>query len=102
MIRGEIWLCELPTVKPRPYVILTRNVAIEVVIEVTAAPLTRTIRDIATEVFVDERDGVRYPSVIRLDGITQVKKAHLTHRITMLGPQRMAQVCDALGIAVDC
>jgi mRNA interferase MazF len=81
---------------------LTRDVAIPVLNRVVVAPATRTIRRIPTEVFLDERDGMPAACVVALDNLTVVSKGTLTSRITALGSDRMAEVCSALSVAVDC
>lgn len=48
--RGEIWWGEAPDEKGRPYLVLTRDEAIPVLRAVLTAPVTRTVRGIATEV----------------------------------------------------
>lgn len=63
---------------------------------------TRTIRRIPTEVYLDESDGMPAPCVLTLDNFTVVRKAALTRRITRLRPERMAEVCTALNVAVAC
>jgi mRNA-degrading endonuclease toxin of MazEF toxin-antitoxin module len=42
------------------------------------------------------------PCVLTLDNLRQVRPAFLTRRITVLGPARMREVCEALHAAVDC
>ena len=42
------------------------------------------------------------PCVLSLDNLRLVRPTYLTHRLTILGPERMRQVCEALHAAVDC
>lgn len=51
---------------------------------------------------MDESEGMPAPCVLTLDNVTVVRKAALTMRITRLGPERMAEVCIALNVAVAC
>ena len=99
---GDVWWFEPPNSTRRPYVILTRTAAIPYLNRLTAAPLTRTIRDIPTEVPLEASDGVPVECVIQLDNITRLPSAYLTEHITKLGTDRMAQVCRAARIAIDC
>ena len=70
MRRGEIWWADLPLpVGRRPVLILTRNRAIDVRNAVTVALITRTIRNIAVEVRLSERDRMPVPCVVNLDSI---------------------------------
>jgi hypothetical protein len=48
--RGEIWWYEEPNEEPRPWLIVTRDEAIDGLRKLLAVPTTRTIRGIATEV----------------------------------------------------
>lgn len=102
MKRGEVWVYERPNYPPRPYVILTRNEAIDGLGKLVAAPTTRTVRNLASEVQVGPDDGLRFESVVSLDNTTLVRKSLLTDRITTLGPEKMAAVCRALNAATGC
>ena len=100
--RGEIWWYEDPGAERRPFLILTRDEAIPVLNQVLAVPATRTIRDIPTEVRLDESDGMPSPCVLSLDNVSVIRKALCTTVITRIGPATMARVCEALGRATAC
>jgi mRNA interferase MazF len=100
--RGELWWVELPEQKRRPYLILSRDVALTVLNRVITVPLTTTIRGIPTEVPLDTDDGLPRPCVASLDNIENVPRWAFTERIGLLGEPRMRQVCAALKLAVDC
>ncbi len=100
MRRGEIWWATLD--KRRPVLILTRDAALAVRTRVMVAPLTRTERGLPFEVAVTKDDGVPRRSVISLDNVTTISKAHLQGRMATLGPERMTEVCAALSYAIDC
>ncbi len=59
MKRGEIrqYKFKAPD-KKRPVFILTRDSILEYLGEVTVAPITSTIRDIPSEVFLSKNDGM--------------------------------------------
>ena len=83
--------------------ILTRNSAISFLTSLTVAPITSTIRDIPTEVYLDPYDdGVLIPSVVNLDNVQTVPKHKLGPLITKLTSERMEEVekalCFALGV----
>lgn len=99
---GEVWWYEPPDVGRRPYLILTRPGAIGVLNQLIAAPVTRTLRDIPTEVALDASDGLPTECAVSLDNITLIRPEFCTRRITALGPERLRQVCDALTRAVAC
>ena len=55
----------------------------------TVAPLTRTIRGIASEVVLDTNDGVPERCVVSLDNIATVEKDLVVQRIAELSAERM-------------
>lgn len=67
-----------------------------------AVPATRTIRGIATEVALDEKDGMPQACVLALDNVTALPKEFLGSRITRLSVDRMREVCRALALATGC
>jgi len=100
--RGDIWWYELPGREPRPVLVLTRTAAIGFLNRVLAVPATRTVREIPTEVYVDQNDGMPQPSVLSVDNLDRVPRAYLTERVTTLSESKMAEVCAALARAVAC
>ncbi len=102
MRRGEIWWYEDPDEPPRPWVILTRDEALDGLKKVLAAPTTRTIRGIQTEVRIGREDGMPQECVVSLDNTAPILKALLVERIDTLGPGKMDEVCRALAYATSC
>jgi mRNA interferase MazF len=100
--RGEVWWGELPDVGRRPFLVLTRDVAIPVLTAVLAAPVTRTVRRIPTELPLGPEDGMPAQCAASLDNLRVVRKAHLVRRVCTLTPTRMVEACGALRAAVDC
>lgn len=100
--RGDIYYLEHPQWGRRPVLVLTRDAAIPVLERVTIASISRTIRDIPTEVVLDEEDGMPGQCAVSLDNLGDVWKVTLTKHITTLEPPRMRDVCQALAIAVGC
>lgn len=100
--RGDICWVEFPDEKRRPALVLTRNEALPVKRDVTIAYLTRTIRDIPTEVRLETGDGVPAECVISLDNLRTISQRRLTEPITSLSGPRMHEVCKALAIATGC
>jgi mRNA interferase MazF len=104
MNRGEVrWYTFRPPDKRRPVLIMTRDSAIPVLTNVTVAPLTTTIRDIPTEVVLSpEVDGVLENCAANLDNLQTVPKANIGPLVTLLSPEKMQAVeqalCFALGI----
>lgn len=86
----------------RPVLVLTRDAAIPVLKRVTIASISRRIREIPTEVVLDERDGMPARCAVSLDNLGEAWKALLAEHVTTLSPPRMQDVCDALDTAVGC
>jgi mRNA interferase MazF len=102
MKRGEIhWYRFAKPDKKRPFLILTRNSVVDLLGEVTIAPVTGTIREIPSEVFLTEEDGMPKDCAVNCDHIQTVEKGRLGARLTTLSPHRMAQVSRAVRFALD-
>lgn len=100
--RGEVWWGEIADVGRRPFVVMTRSAAIPVLRSVIAAPVSRTVRRIPTELSLGPDDGMPAECVASFDNLRIVPKANLVERLCVLGPERMADACAALRAAVDC
>jgi len=97
-----MWWYEAPELGRRPYLILSRDEAIPVLTQVLAVPATRTVRGIPTEVALGQGDGMPAHCALTLDNMTVIRVSLCTERITKLGPERMVEVCQALGHATAC
>jgi len=91
-----------PARRPATFLILTRDEAVPVLIQVLAVPATRTVRGIPTEVALDRRDGMPSAFCLTLDNVATIRPALCTERITRLSPRRMQEVCAALAVATAC
>lgn len=101
MERGEIrWYTFKSPDKKRPVVILMRSSALKFLGEVTAAPITSTIRDIPTEVVLDQQDGMKTISAINLDHIQTVSKDKIGAYITKLSEAKLEEIKSALLFAL--
>jgi mRNA interferase MazF len=96
--RGAIWWANLPPPwHRRPVVLLSRDRVYRNLDAVAAAPLTRTIRRIPSEVLLEPAvDGVPERSVISLDNIQQLRLPRLDRKITQLSPEKIAELDLAL------
>ena len=102
MKRGEIrWYRFAQPDKKRPVLILTRNSVLEYLGEVTIAPVTSTIRDIPSEVFLSSNDGMHRDCAINCDHVQTVSKGRVGALITSLSSVKMAEVGKAIGFALD-
>ena len=100
--RGEVWWGEIEDVGRRPFLVMTRSAAIPVLQNLLAAPITRTIRNIPTEVPLGLDDGMPADCAASFDNLRVVPKAYLVDRVCALDPIRMLEACRALRVAVDC
>src|SRR5436853_7045100 len=101
MQRGEVrWYKFGRPDKRRPVVILTRDSALEYLGEATVAPVTRTIRDIPTEVLLTPADGLPTDCAINLDHLQTITKNKLGGLIATLDENKMKSVRRALLFAL--
>lgn len=78
MIRGDVGyhIFKEPD-KRRPVLFLTRTNAISFLNEITIAPITTTVRDNTSSVWLNESDGMREVCAINLDHLQTVPKQKL-------------------------
>ncbi len=101
MTRGEIWMFRFGAPdKLRPVLLLTRPDMVGVLNTVTVAPVTRTIRGVASEVAVGQECGLKAPSAINLHHVATVPKAGLRRFVGSVPPAVLAQVRDAMLFAL--
>jgi mRNA interferase MazF len=100
--RGEVWWGEFPEAGRRPFLVMTRSGAIPVLTSVLAAPVTRTVRGIPTELALGPDDGMPVDCAASFDNLRVVPRANLTERICALASGRLEEACAALRNAVDC
>jgi mRNA interferase MazF len=100
--RGEIWWAKLPGPRrSRPVLLLSRDEAYSRRTYVTVSPLTRSVRDLPTEVSLQRRDGVPQGSVVNLDDLLTIPLASLDRYVTTLSAEKMRQVTVAIKFALD-
>jgi mRNA interferase MazF len=100
--RGEIYLADLPEpLGSRPVLLVTRTAAIAVRTAVTVAPVTRTVRAIASEVPLDRAHGLRRRSVANCDSLQTIPKDALRRRpLGRLTNDEMPELDRALRFAL--
>jgi len=102
MKRGEIrWYKFSPPDKKRPVLILTRDSVLEYLGEVTVAPVTATVRDIPSEIFLSKQDGMLKDCAVNFDHIQTVSKGKIGSLITTLSPDKLEQVSEAINFALN-
>jgi mRNA interferase MazF len=102
MKHGEIrWYKFLAPDKQRPVLILTRDSVLAYLGEVTIAPITTTVRDIPSEVFLSTIDGMPKDCAVNCDHLQTVSKGKIGALITSLPRTKMLEVGRAIRFALD-
>ena len=102
MKRGEIrWYTFKAPDKKRPVLVLTRDSILEYLGEVTVAPITSTVRDIPSEVFLSKNDGMPRDCAINLDHIQTVSIKRVGSLVTTLPQEKLKHVREAIMFAMD-
>ncbi|CAM3555762.1 type II toxin-antitoxin system PemK/MazF family toxin [Deinococcus frigens] len=97
--RGDICWCDGD--KRRPVVILTRDALISHLNNVSVAPLTTRVRNIASQVVLESFDGVPERCAVSLDNIQTVPKESLGELISSLSPFRLQELQRAAIFALE-
>lgn len=86
----------------RPVVILSRDLVIPVRDRVTVAPISRTVREIRSEVPVGGHEGLSRDCVVNTDEILTIQKRRLDpDPIGSLGPVKLRELEAAIHYALD-
>ncbi len=102
MKHGDIrWYKFVRPDKKRPVLILTRDSVLEYLNEVTIAPITSTVRNIPSEVFLTKADGMLRDCAVNCDHLQTVPKGKIGPLITSLRPAKMVDVGQAIRFALD-
>ena len=102
MKRGEIrWYKFSHPNKKRPILILTRDSVLGYLGEVTIAPITTTVRNIPSEVFLSQADGMPRECAVNCDHLQSVSKGKIGTTITSLTPSKLKKVGQAILFALD-
>jgi mRNA interferase MazF len=102
MKHGEVrWYKFQRPEKKRPVLILTRDSVLEYLGEVTIAPITSTIREIPSEVFLSTADGMPRDCAVNCDHLQTVSKSKLGSLIAALSLKKMSKVGRAIRFALD-
>lgn len=87
--------------KPRPVLVLTRELVRPHLKNVTVAPITSTVRGLSTEVPVGRQNGLDHDSVISCDNVQTIPKVQLGRLIGYLLPDQEAELSEAVRAAYD-
>ncbi len=99
---GQIWWADIPDEKVRPVLVLTRANIAPKLRQVLVAPITSTVRGLATEVPLDEHDGVTAGSVASIDNARQILVSDLLRQVGEIDSDRWPEVCTAMAAVLDC
>jgi len=97
---GQLWWADLD--KVRPVVVLTRQRVAPRLARVVVAPITTTIRGLATEVALGSAEGVRDGSVASLDNVQLLPVDRLLRRAGRVAPARWPEFCSAMAKVMGC
>lgn len=98
--QGEIWWAETAD-KRRPVLVVTRSEAVGALAAIVVAPVTRTVRDIPTELRLGPEDGLEVECAASFDNLQRIRRSALTQRVADAGPRRQ-EICAALRALADC
>lgn len=99
--QGEIWWAEAQD-KRRPVLVVTRSDAVPVLRWIIVAPVTRTIRQIPTEVNLGVSHGLPDDCVASFDNLQPIRSSFLTERAGELRIGELDEICRALRALADC
>ena len=100
--QGQIWWGGPTDEKPRPYLVITRQRAIDSMRAIAVAPVTRRTRGLVSEVLLGSDDGLSVEGVANFDNVRSLDKTLLARCVGALAPGRWHEVCAALRAAIDC
>ncbi|HLI61327.1 MAG TPA: type II toxin-antitoxin system PemK/MazF family toxin [Solirubrobacteraceae bacterium] len=98
--QAEVWWAEVETQR-RPVLVVTRSEATEVLTGIVVAPVTRTVREIPTEIQLGPADGLPDECVASFDNLQRVNRSALTERLGDISWRR-EEICRALRALADC
>lgn len=102
MKRGEVWWAELPPpVGSRPVVVLTRDAVLHSIGAVVVALVTRTIRQLPTEVVLGRRQGLPVTCVANLDNLLTIPRNRLKRLMGACDGSKITELNHAIKAALD-
>lgn len=100
LAHGQVWWADLD--KVRPVVVLTRGTVAPLLHRVLVAPVTTTVRGIATEVPLGASEGVRDGSVANLDNVQLVPVDCLLRQAGVVAADAWPAFCAAMAAVMAC
>lgn len=96
-----MWWGETPDDKGRPFLVVSRDAANEVMQRVLVAPVTSRIRGLPSELRLGVEEGLPVESVASFDNLRPFPQSMLVRRLGGLG-LRMHEICSAAAATLDC
>ena len=81
---------------------VTRSDAVPVLTWIVVAPVTRTVRQIPTEVMLGEQHGLGEACAASFDNLQPIRRSLLTQRVGELATEEQDEICRALRALADC
>lgn len=102
MRRGEVWWAELPQpVGTRPVLVLTRDAVVNSIESIVVALVTRTIRNLPSEVILSKQEGLPVRSVASMDNLMTVPRTRLSRLMGSCAATKIAEIDAAVRFALD-
>src|SRR5215831_5057060 len=102
MKRAEVWWADLPQpVGSRPVVVLTRDAVLHSIGSIVVTLVTRTVRDLPTEVVLGRQQGLPVPCVANLDNILTVPRERLKQLLGACDASKIEELNQAIKVALD-
>ncbi len=98
--QGDVWWAAAED-KRRPVLVVSRSEAVPVLRWLVVAPVTRTVRDIPTEVSLGPAEGLAVDCAASFDNLQPIRRAFLTERVA-LDNDRDGELCRAFRALTDC
>lgn len=97
---AQVWWADLDSV--RPVVVLTRDRVAHRLSRVLVAPVTTTVRGLATEVTLGAPEGLRDGCVATLDNVELLPVSCRLRRAGRVAPDRWQEFCTAMHNVMGC
>jgi mRNA interferase MazF len=102
MQRGEVWFASVPGGGDRPVLILTRDPVADRIGHLVVGTLTRTRRNLVSELPLGPEDGMPVECVVSFDNLRTLPRESFRRKVTTLSDQKMAAACRTLRAALGC
>jgi mRNA interferase MazF len=102
MKRGEVWFAAVPGGGDRPALVLTRDPVADRTGHLVVATLTRTRRNLVSELPLGPEDPMPAESFVSFDNLRTLPRETFRRRVTTLSNQKMVAACRTLRAALGC